>query len=83
MQALDLYCSTARPYMAYLHCPCPTFKGGFAAPALQCLQAEGHSSVARDPLIPDLLQLPPGTDLHAHKMVQDGRLVLQVITWLH
>ena len=31
----------------------------------------------RDPHVPNLLVFPPGTDLHAHPMVRDGRLVLQ------
>jgi 25S rRNA (cytosine2278-C5)-methyltransferase len=31
-----------------------------------------------DDLLPDLLLFPPGTDLHDHPMVADGRLVLQV-----
>lgn len=42
------------------------------------VQGEGHSPVSVDALLPDLLLLPPGTDLHAHAWVKDGRLVLQV-----
>ncbi|CAN0547689.1 unnamed protein product, partial [Ectocarpus sp. 8 AP-2014] len=30
-----------------------------------------------DGVVPSLLVLPPGTDLHDHAMVKDGRLVLQ------
>ncbi|CAM9221050.1 unnamed protein product, partial [Laminaria digitata] len=30
-----------------------------------------------DAVVPSLLVLPPGTDLHEHAMVKDGRLVLQ------
>ena len=31
----------------------------------------------RDPHVPDLLVFPPGCDLHDHRMVRDGRLILQ------
>ena len=34
-------------------------------------------SPIRDPHVPDLLVFPPGCDLHDHRMVQDGRLILQ------
>lgn len=33
---------------------------------------------AVDPLLPDLLAFPPGTDLHDHPLVAAGALVLQV-----
>ena len=32
---------------------------------------------AIDPHVPNLLVFPPGTDLHDHPMVRDGRLILQ------
>ena len=31
-----------------------------------------------DTLLPDLLKLPPGTDLHDHPLVEEGVLILQV-----
>jgi putative methyltransferase len=34
-------------------------------------------SPAAHPLLPDVLVFPPGTDLHAHPAVTDGRLILQ------
>ncbi|PNH00809.1 putative methyltransferase NSUN5, partial [Tetrabaena socialis] len=37
----------------------------------------GGGRVLRDPLLPDLLALPPGTDLHAHPLVAGGCCVLQ------
>ena len=33
--------------------------------------------VSLDPLLPDVLLFPPGTDLHAHPLVASGALVLQ------
>ena len=36
-----------------------------------------REQVAQDPHVPDLLVLPPGTDLHAHPLVTSGGLVLQ------
>ena len=32
-----------------------------------------------DPLLPDVLVFPPGTDLHDHPLVKEGRLILQVL----
>ncbi|CAN0502775.1 unnamed protein product [Ectocarpus sp. 12 AP-2014] len=40
------------------------------------LQKEGYAAKV-DGVVPSLLVLPPGTDLHDHAMVKDGRLVLQ------
>ena len=31
-----------------------------------------------DPLLPDVLVLPPRADLHDHPLVQNGSLILQV-----
>jgi hypothetical protein len=31
-----------------------------------------------DPLLPDVLLLPSGTDMHSHPLVAEGSLVLQV-----
>ncbi|CAJ1010064.1 putative 16S rRNA methyltransferase RsmB/F [Leishmania naiffi] len=31
----------------------------------------------QDPIVPDLLVFPPGTDLHAHPAVRSGQLILQ------
>lgn len=45
--------------------------------AVTQLKEGGRTSVSRDPLIPELLVLPPGTDLHDHPLVGDGGLVLQ------
>lgn len=36
-----------------------------------------HPSVERDPHVPQLLVLPPGTDVHAHVLVKSGRAILQ------
>jgi hypothetical protein len=47
--------------------------------ALRLLQSLGGTeAVKQDPLIPNLLVFPPGTDLHDHALVKDGRLILQV-----
>lgn len=47
--------------------------------ALRLLQSlEGTEAVKQDPVIPNLLVFPPGTDLHDHALVKDGRLILQV-----
>ncbi|OQU84637.1 hypothetical protein SORBI_3004G092600 [Sorghum bicolor] len=35
--------------------------------------------VDKDDMIPDMLVLPPGTDLHNHPLVTDGKVFLQVI----
>eukprot|EP00903_Cladosiphon_okamuranus_P019714 g18116.t1 len=51
---------------------CP---GGAKAVAAR-LQQEGFTAKI-DGVVPSLLVLPPGTDLHNHAMVKDGRLVLQ------
>lgn len=40
------------------------------------LRDAGHT-VARDPHVPALLALPPGTDVHAHPLVCSGALILQ------
>eukprot|EP00897_Mesotaenium_endlicherianum_P009684 jgi/Mesen1/8744/ME000052S08166 len=46
--------------------------------ALQELQsAAATSQVVQDDLVPELLVLPPGSDLHAHPLVRGGQLVLQ------
>lgn len=37
----------------------------------------GRGRVAEDPLLPALLRLPPGTDLHDHEVVVSGRGILQ------
>jgi len=34
--------------------------------------------VKQDTLLPDVLLLPPGTDMHSHPLVVEGSLVLQV-----
>lgn len=34
-------------------------------------------AVSRDPHVPQLLVLPPGTDVHAHELVTSGRAILQ------
>lgn len=45
--------------------------------ALAELRGCGHCQVELDPLLPSVLSLPPGTDLHALPGVSAGRLVLQ------
>ncbi|KAG8070318.1 hypothetical protein GUJ93_ZPchr0006g46204 [Zizania palustris] len=35
-------------------------------------------TVEKDDLVPDMLVLPPGTDLHNHHLVMDGKVFLQV-----
>jgi putative methyltransferase len=45
--------------------------------ATQEAAAAAHPVV--DPLLPDVLVFPPGTDLHDHPLVQQGLLILQVI----
>lgn len=45
--------------------------------ALAALRASGHVSIHVDAHLDDVLVLPPGSDLHAHAMVQSGALVLQ------
>jgi len=47
-----------------------------AAEAVQTLQDGGYEVYA-DNLVPNLLVLPPKTDLHAHPFVTDGKLILQ------
>lgn len=44
--------------------------------AVQTLQDDGYEVYA-DNIVPNLLVLPPKTDLHAHPFVVDGRLILQ------
>ncbi len=65
-------------------------QGGMLGPQLQlptCLLHVSFASpavflqgqlAAVDPLLPDLLAFPPGTDLHDHPLVASGALVLQV-----
>lgn len=36
-----------------------------------------------DPLLPDLLRFPPGTDLHDHPLVEEGTLILQASDICH
>lgn len=36
-----------------------------------------------DDLVPDLLLLPPGTDLHDHQLVKDGSVLLQVRIFIY
>ncbi|KAK9131313.1 hypothetical protein Sjap_011800 [Stephania japonica] len=36
-----------------------------------------RKKVRKDDMVPNLLVLPPGTDLHAHPLVNDGRIFLQ------
>ncbi|KAG7610446.1 SAM-dependent methyltransferase RsmB/NOP2-type [Arabidopsis suecica] len=40
-------------------------------------ELEKHYTVQKDETIPDLLVLPPGSDLHAHRLVANGRIFLQ------
>jgi 25S rRNA (cytosine2278-C5)-methyltransferase len=44
--------------------------------AVTQLQAEGLTVVIDD-IVPELLVLPPSTDLHAHELVVSGKLILQ------
>jgi putative methyltransferase len=44
--------------------------GGASAPS-------SSAAALRDPLLPELLLFPPGTDLHAHPLVRSGALILQ------
>jgi 25S rRNA (cytosine2278-C5)-methyltransferase len=44
--------------------------------AVTQLQAEGLT-VAHDDTVPELLVLPPSTDIHAHELVINGKLILQ------
>jgi 25S rRNA (cytosine2278-C5)-methyltransferase len=44
--------------------------------AVTQLQSEGLT-VATDDIVPELLVLPPATDLHAHELVISGKLILQ------
>jgi len=34
--------------------------------------------VTKDDMVPDMLVLPPGTDLHSHPLVANGKVFLQV-----
>ncbi len=43
-----------------------------------CVAVDGWQAVRVDELLPDVLLLPAGTDLHDHPLVMDGRLILQV-----
>jgi putative methyltransferase len=46
--------------------------------ALASLTASlGAGSVTRDALLPDVLHLPPGTDLRSHALTRSGALILQ------
>jgi putative methyltransferase len=40
-------------------------------------ELEKHYTVQKDETVPDLLVLPPGSDLHAHRLVANGRIFLQ------
>ncbi|VVB17131.1 unnamed protein product [Arabis nemorensis] len=40
-------------------------------------ELEKHYKVQRDETVPDLLVMPPGSDLHAHHLVKNGRIFLQ------
>ncbi|GFR46288.1 hypothetical protein Agub_g7844, partial [Astrephomene gubernaculifera] len=42
-----------------------------------CTSSAPCRGAQRDPLLPDLLALPPGTDLHDHPLVTRGSVVLQ------
>ena len=46
-------------------------------PSTLYLQLQG-AVVTVDALLPDLLNFPPGTDLHDHPLVESGALILQV-----
>lgn len=37
------------------------------------------NQVQKDDMVPDLLVLPPGADLHNHPLVKNGSVLLQVI----
>ncbi|KAL2655158.1 hypothetical protein AAZV13_04G050400 [Glycine max] len=43
------------------------------------LELQKKYSVQKDNLLPDLLILPPGTDLHDHPLVKNGSIFLQVL----
>ncbi|KAL1212716.1 25S rRNA (cytosine-C(5))-methyltransferase NSUN5 [Cardamine amara subsp. amara] len=40
-------------------------------------ELEKHYTVKKDETVPDLLVLPPGSDLHAHPLLTNGRIFLQ------
>ena len=42
-----------------------------------CFQLRNGDVVERNKFIPEVLELPPGTDLHAHHFVKNGSIVLQ------
>jgi hypothetical protein len=55
---------------------------GTAKQKRKCGGAPTHQAAAAaepviDPLLPDVLVFPPGTDLHDHPLVQQGVLILQ------
>lgn len=48
--------------------------------APRCASSKPHRSLpdfTQDPIVPQLLVFPPGTDLHAHPAVRSGQLILQ------
>jgi putative methyltransferase len=45
---------------------------------LTAMHASNAAVPVVDELLPDLLEFPPGTDLHDHPLVQQGVLILQV-----
>lgn len=53
--------------------------GMFSLPIIRGVPSPKNVPLARqiDEVVPSLLVLPAGTDLHDHPMVKDGRLVLQ------
>ena len=50
---------------------------GSVEEVLGALREEFGGAVCRNAYVGDVLELPAGSDLHAHRMVKDGRLVLQ------
>ncbi|KAK4795686.1 hypothetical protein SAY86_028012 [Trapa natans] len=42
------------------------------------LQLGKHAKVQKDGLVPDLLMLPPNTDLHDHPLIMNGSVFMQV-----
>jgi 16S rRNA C967 or C1407 C5-methylase (RsmB/RsmF family) len=55
-----------------------TLKLGVQQAVKQLRAAPATAAVKVDPLLPDVLVLPAGTDMHDHSLVVDGSLVLQV-----
>jgi len=50
---------------------------GSVEEVLGALREEFGGAVCRNAYVGDVLELPAGSDLHAHRMVKDGRVVLQ------